>query len=242
MALGRVVLLRADVPRREVEDAPAPDRVLDGRARGRVRRRSTTSWSSPRSWSSTSSRACSSAGRRELKALERDTDASSSASRRRSRASSYDDAVEDPQGEGPAVRVGRRLRRARRDGALGAVRSAGLRPPLSRGGQGVLHEARSRAAGGRAVRRRPRARRLRRDHRRRPAPRRLRPARCSGSTSTSCRRRRSSGISTCAATAACRTAASAWASSASCPGSAGSSTCARPSRIRGCSIGLSVNH
>ena len=31
------LLLRPDVPRREVEDAPAPDRVLDGRARGRLR-------------------------------------------------------------------------------------------------------------------------------------------------------------------------------------------------------------
>ena len=37
MALGRVVLLRADVPRREVEDAPPSHRVLDGRARGGVR-------------------------------------------------------------------------------------------------------------------------------------------------------------------------------------------------------------
>jgi asparaginyl-tRNA synthetase len=37
MALRQGVLLRADVPRREVEDAPAPDRVLDARARGRLR-------------------------------------------------------------------------------------------------------------------------------------------------------------------------------------------------------------
>ena len=36
------LLLRPDVPRREVEDAPPPDRVLDGRARDGVRRRSTT--------------------------------------------------------------------------------------------------------------------------------------------------------------------------------------------------------
>ena len=79
----------------------------------------------------------------------------------------------DAEEEGAAVRVGRRLRRAGRDRALGGVRSAGLRAPLSVGGQGVLHEARSAAAGGRALRRRARARRLRRDHRRRPAPRRL---------------------------------------------------------------------
>ena len=57
------LLLRPDVPRREVEDAPPPDRVLDGRARGRLRRRSTTSWSWPRTWSSTSCSACSSAAR-----------------------------------------------------------------------------------------------------------------------------------------------------------------------------------
>ena len=69
------------------------------------------------------------------------------------------------------------------------------------------------------------------------APRRLRPAARSASRSTTCRRKRSSGISTCAATAACRTAASAWASSASSPGSAASSTCARRFRIRGCCTG-----
>ncbi len=52
---------------------------------------------------------------------------------------------EDPQGEGAAVRVGRRLRRARRDGAVREVRPAGLRAPLSVGGEGVLHEAGSRS-------------------------------------------------------------------------------------------------
>ena len=36
------LLLRPDVPRREVEDAPPPHRVLDGRAGDGVRRRSTT--------------------------------------------------------------------------------------------------------------------------------------------------------------------------------------------------------
>ena len=36
MALRQGLLLRADLPRREVEDAPPPHRVLDGRARGRV--------------------------------------------------------------------------------------------------------------------------------------------------------------------------------------------------------------
>ena len=38
MALGARLLLRPDVPRREVEDAAPPDRVLDGRARDGVRR------------------------------------------------------------------------------------------------------------------------------------------------------------------------------------------------------------
>ena len=107
------------------------------------------------------------------------------------------------------------------------IRPAGLRPPLSVGGEGVLHEAGSRAAGGRARRRRARAGRLRRDHRRRRAHSTTTICCCSGSRSTTCRRKRSSGISTCAATAACRTAASAWASSAWSPGSAASSTCAR---------------
>ena len=37
-AFGSVVLLRADVPRREEQDASAPGRVLDGRAGGRVPR------------------------------------------------------------------------------------------------------------------------------------------------------------------------------------------------------------
>ena len=150
----------------------------------------------------------------ELKTLERDTSAArkgeaavpAAVVRRRGEAA---------QGEGAAVRVGRRLRRARRDGHLRAVRSPGARAPLPVRDQGVLHEARSRAAGRGAVRGRARAGRLRRNHRRRPAHRRLRPPRSSGSRSTGCRRRPSSGTSISAATAACRTAASAWASSAS---------------------------
>ena len=85
---------------------------------------------------------------------------------------SYDEAATMLTGEGAAVRVGRRLRRAGRDRALGAVRSAGLRAPLSVGDQGVLYEAGSGPARGGALRRRARAGRLRRDHRRRRAPRR----------------------------------------------------------------------
>ena len=101
--------------------------------------------------------------------------------------------------------------------------------------EGVLHEARPDGPAARALRRRARARGLRRDHRRRPA--RGRPGRARGraSTSTSCRARRSSGTSTSAATAPSRTPASAWASSAASPGSAACTTCARRSRSRACS-------
>ena len=96
---------------------------------------------------------------------------------------------------------------------------------------------RSRARRRGARRRRARAGRLRRDHRRRRARSRISICCCSASRSTTCRRKPSSGTSTCAATAPCRTAASAWASSASSPGSAGSSTCAKRSRTRGCCTG-----
>ena len=64
---GRVrqgLLLRADVPRREVEDAAAPDRVLDGGARGRVPGVRGPLSSSPRSSSWRSSAARSTAAAR----------------------------------------------------------------------------------------------------------------------------------------------------------------------------------
>ena len=51
--------VRADVPRRELEHEPPPGRVLDDRARDRIRRSSPTTPTSPRLWSSTSSRPCS---------------------------------------------------------------------------------------------------------------------------------------------------------------------------------------
>ena len=104
----------------------------------------------------------------------------------------------DPEEEGAALRVGRRLRRARRDGVVGGVRSPDLRPPLSVGREGVLHEARSAAAGSRAVRRRARPGRLRRNHRRRRSASTTTTCSCSASRITTCRRKRSSGISTCA--------------------------------------------
>src|SRR5439155_5109151 len=62
----------------------------------------------------------------------------------------------------------------------------------------------------------------------------------SESRSTSCRRRPSSGISTCAATAPCRTAGSGWASNEWCRGSASSITCARRFHIRECCTGCTL--
>ena len=121
---------------------------------------------------------------------------------------------EDPARQGPAVRVRRRPRRHRRDRALRAVRSAGLRHALPGRGEGVLHEARSRAArqGARASTcSRPKA--TARSSAAASASTTT-TCWCSASRSTTCRWKRSSGTSTCAATARCRTAASAWASSA----------------------------
>ena len=140
------------------------------------------------------------ARKRELKVLERDT----------TKLETGQGAVpahlvrrggEDAEGEGAAVRVGRRLRRPD-ETALSeqfdrpvcvhrypsAVKAFYMKPDPERPEVAL-------------VRRRARARRLRRDHRRRRAPRRLRPAARSASRSTTCRRKRSSGISTCAATA-----------------------------------------
>ena len=54
---------------------------------------------------------------------------------------------------------------------------------------------------------------------------------------TNCRKKLSSGISTCVATAAFRTAALAWVSNVAPPGCAASSTFARRFRSRGCFIG-----
>jgi hypothetical protein len=71
------VLLRPDLPRREVEDAPPPRRVLDGRARGGLhgpRRRHGPRRGLPRA---SSCSACSRTASEELKILERDTTRSS---------------------------------------------------------------------------------------------------------------------------------------------------------------------
>ena len=58
------VLLRPDVPRREVEDPPPPDRVLDGRARGGVRRPRRRDGAGRGAGRLGRRRACSSGGRR----------------------------------------------------------------------------------------------------------------------------------------------------------------------------------
>ena len=237
MALGRDLLLRADVPRREVEDPPPPHRVLDGRARSGVRDAGRRDGRWPKGWWC---RWCSACSRTRGAGAEGRSSATPRSSRR-SQAPfpriSYDEAVEIIQKKGLPFEWG---------GDFGAPDETALSEEFDR--PVCVHRYPSAVkafymkpdpnrAGGGARRRRARARGLRRDHRRRRAPRRLRPAARSASRSTTCRRKRSSGISICAATAACRTAASAWASSASSAGSAGWSTCARRFRIRGCCTG-----
>jgi asparaginyl-tRNA synthetase len=112
--------------------------------------------------------------RRELTLLERDTsklERCSPGSRAHLRRGG-----ENPHRQGPALRVRRRLRRHRRDRAVGAVRPAGVRDTTTRRPMKAFYMKPDPAARQGAVRGRARARGLRRDHRRRPAPRRLRPA------------------------------------------------------------------
>ena len=116
------LLLRPDVPRREIEDAAPPHRVLDGRARDGLRdaRRRDGARRGPRRVGR---------GARARPAAPRADDARA----RHREARARQDAVpahlvrrgrEAPQRQGAAVRVGRRPRRHRRDRAVGAVRSA----------------------------------------------------------------------------------------------------------------------
>ena len=195
------LLLRPDVPRREVEDAPPPDRVLDGRAGDGVRR--------PRRRDGPRRRA----RRLGRRARARDAAARADGARARHRRKLE---------VGAGAVSAHHLRRGGED----AARTKGLpfewggdfggpdetalseqfdRPgdgaPLSRRGQGVLHEAR------------PRARRASRSastcSRRKATARSSAAASaspistccCSASRNTTCRRKRSSGISTCGATA-----------------------------------------
>ena len=235
MALGKVYAsARRSAPRRE--DAPPPDRVLDGRARDGLRRPRRRDGPGRGPDRRRSSRACSTSGSRELKVLERDTSKLEAVkapfpritTTRRSKIlldkglpfewggdfGGTDETVLSEQFDRPVLR----------HHYPAAIKAFYMKPDPERPEL-------------RAVRRRARARRLRRDHRRRPAPGRSTTCCCSASRSTTCRRKRSSGISTCAATARCRTAASAWASSAASAGSAASSTCARRFRTRACCTG-----
>ena len=78
-------------------------------------------------------RACSRSGRRELKVLERDTSKLEAVKAPFPRIT-YDEAVEDPAGEkGQPFEWGGDFGGAGRDGAVGAVRSAGDGAPLSGG-------------------------------------------------------------------------------------------------------------
>ena len=123
------LLLRPDVPRREVEDAPPPDRVLDGRAGGRLRRRSTTSCELAEDLVVSVVERVLDRRRRELKRLERDTTKLERVQTPFPRIS-LRRGGRVPQRRGPALRVGRRPRRRRRDDAVAAVRPPGLRAPL----------------------------------------------------------------------------------------------------------------
>ena len=86
------VLLRADVPRREVEDAPPPHRVLDGRARGRLRDARRRHRARRRPGRRGRRRACSTGGSASSRSLERDTTKLESAQRPFARIT-YDDAA-----------------------------------------------------------------------------------------------------------------------------------------------------
>ncbi len=55
-AFGKAYVLRPDLPRREVQDAPPPGRVLDGGARGRLHGPRRATWTWPRTFSATSCR------------------------------------------------------------------------------------------------------------------------------------------------------------------------------------------
>ena len=210
------LLLRADVPRREEQDAPPPRRVLDGRARGRVhgpRRRHGSGRGLPRrsSWS-----ACSRTRREELKVLERDIAKLERVQKPFPRIT-YDEAIELLQKNGHAEsQVGRRLRRRRGDGRSReqfdrpvivhryptASKAFYFKrdpsdPTLALDMDVLAPEGYGEIIGG---------------GQREDDLAKLEAA----STSTSCRARPSSGTSTCAATAPSRTRASGSASSAPC--------------------------
>jgi hypothetical protein len=173
--LRQDLLLRADVPRREVEDAPPPDRVLDGgagdglrdargrQARGRgadlLHRRARARAAPPRAGN---------ARARHRQTGGRQAPVPAHLLRR---------GGGDPPKEGFGDSVGRRFRRHGRDAAVGGVRPPGDGGPLPRRNQGLLLPARRAAARSGARRRRAGQRGLRRDRRRRRQRHpRLRPA------------------------------------------------------------------
>ena len=117
MALGPRVLLRADLPRRKVEDAPASHRVLDGRAGNRLRR--------PRRGHGAGRRTR--VSRRRARARQAPPRADRARARHRAKLErvqppfpriTYDEAVKLLQAQGLPIRMGRRLRRSGRDGAV----------------------------------------------------------------------------------------------------------------------------
>ena len=114
------LLLRPDVPRREVEDAPAPDRVLDGRAGGgvrRPRRRHGPRRGLPRPRRRPRARA---RARAELRVLERDLAPLERVQKPFPRITLRRGDRAAARSKGVADRVGRRLRRRRGDRALAA--------------------------------------------------------------------------------------------------------------------------
>ena len=100
------LLLRPDLPRREVEDPPPPDGVLDGRARGRLPRVRGALQSWPRSSSATSSRRVLDRCQRGAEDRWSATPRSSRTWSRRSRASPTREAIEILNDEGQPASSG----------------------------------------------------------------------------------------------------------------------------------------
>ena len=112
-AFGKVYCFGPDLPRREVEDAAAPHRVLDGRAGGRLSRVRGPLSSWPRTSSCRSSSGCWTAAAEDLKRLERDT-SKLEPSRSPSRASPTARRSRSSQEKGIAGQLRRRPRRRTR--------------------------------------------------------------------------------------------------------------------------------
>ena len=121
------LLLRADLPRREVEDAPSPDGVLDGRAGGRVTRRSTTSCELAEDFVASSSAACSSDAREELDGPRARHDEARRSCTTPFPRITYDEAIDALKEKGLPVAMGRRPRRRR-----GTALSADFDGPVDR--------------------------------------------------------------------------------------------------------------